>query len=286
MNILRVFPRRTKATPTDALAFVGEPPLPPFLPEAEEVHVSVTFTWDVEEGYRLQQAWEQCYPGRVRIGGPAFGDRGGDFVPGMYLREGYTITSRGCPNRCSYCLVPGREGEVRELYPISGGHIVQDNNLLACSELHWWRVLAMLAGQQKAARFTGGFEAERFTYERAFELYSNVRVDKIWLAYDSASRWDAVREAIRTGVYWFGNGRDAVARKVRCYVLAGHWDDTPERAVARCEQVLNAGALPFLMLWQPADRLIRYSADWRAVQRKYTRPAAMLTGRRELEAIG
>ena len=43
-TVLRVFPRRTKATPTDALAFIGNPPL--FWPEADAVHVSVALTWD------------------------------------------------------------------------------------------------------------------------------------------------------------------------------------------------------------------------------------------------
>lgn len=275
MTLIRVFPRRTKATPTDGLAFVGDPPFPEMLPKAEEVHVSVTFTWDVAEGERLKRAWEPHYPGRVRIGGPAMGDRGEEFVPGRYLREGYTITSRGCPNRCPFCLVPEREGEIREVYPIPAGHIIQDNNLLACSELHWWRVLAMLAGQRKAARFCGGFEPERFTYERAFELYNNVAVGEIWLAYDSPSRWEATREAILTGVHWFGNGRD-LARKIRCYVLAGYQDNTPAQAEARCQQVLDAGALPFLMLFQPANRFIEYGREWKLAQRKWTRPAAML----------
>ena len=42
--IARVFPRRTKATPDDALAFTGEPPLLE-LPEIDEVHISVAFTY-------------------------------------------------------------------------------------------------------------------------------------------------------------------------------------------------------------------------------------------------
>jgi len=45
-RILRVFPRRTKATPTDALARVGYPPTPACRIDADEVHISVTFTWD------------------------------------------------------------------------------------------------------------------------------------------------------------------------------------------------------------------------------------------------
>lgn len=48
MRIARVFPRRTNATPTDALAFVGDPPMLA-LPAVDEVHVSCTFTYDRAE---------------------------------------------------------------------------------------------------------------------------------------------------------------------------------------------------------------------------------------------
>ena len=35
---------------------------------------------------------------------------GTEFVPGRFLAKGVTITSRGCPRRCPFCFVPGREG--------------------------------------------------------------------------------------------------------------------------------------------------------------------------------
>jgi hypothetical protein len=40
-HIIRVFPRKTKATPDDALAYFGPPDQ---LAEGDEVHVFVTFT--------------------------------------------------------------------------------------------------------------------------------------------------------------------------------------------------------------------------------------------------
>lgn len=44
-RIARVFPRKTKATPDDALVFFDDPPLWD-MPEVDEVHISVTFTYD------------------------------------------------------------------------------------------------------------------------------------------------------------------------------------------------------------------------------------------------
>ena len=125
-RIIRVFPRRTNATPDDELVRVRE--TPSLFDEADEVHISVAFTWDMPYAEWLAAQWAPVAP--VKMGGPAFNEPGGDFVPGMYMKRGYVITSRGCPNRCWFCAVPKREGgQLREL-PVTDGWIVTDDNLL------------------------------------------------------------------------------------------------------------------------------------------------------------
>ena len=107
--IARVFPRKTKATPVDDYAFVGEPGL--FIPDdISEIHVSVTFTWDIPLAERLGRIWERYAP--VKIGGPAYGDKGETFIPGMYLKKGYVIPPcqsmlvRSVPKREANTAVP------------------------------------------------------------------------------------------------------------------------------------------------------------------------------------
>ena len=179
MNVARVFPRRTRATPTDDLAFVGDPPL--FLPHADEVHISCTFTWDRPEAQRLAQAWaEQDY--RVRLGGPAYGSAAGEFEPGMYVKQGMTITSRGCIRSCPFCFVPRREGRLM-LLPIRPGWDVLDNNLLACPRRHVEAVLGMLEDQPRAARFTGGIDARLCRPWFARRL-GRMRVQILYTAFD------------------------------------------------------------------------------------------------------
>ena len=97
-RIIRVFPRKTKATPDDALAYFGPPDQ---LAEADEVHVSVTFTYDMAFAEYLAEQWKHVAP--VKIGGVAYGNRGEEFVPGRYIKPGYIFTSRGCPRRCWFC---------------------------------------------------------------------------------------------------------------------------------------------------------------------------------------
>lgn len=144
-RIARVFPRKTNATPTDDLVFFGPPPVL-LLPEIDEVHVSVTFTYDRQKAEEIARQWEMVgVP--VKIGGPAYDDPAkGEFIPGMYLKEGYTITSRGCNNMCWFCMAPRREGKLREL-EIKPGWNVLDNNLLQCSETHIRAVFDMLSTQ-------------------------------------------------------------------------------------------------------------------------------------------
>ena len=155
--MIRVFARKTKWCPTDDLAFFDEPPL--FELPKMDVYVSVTFTWDIKEGHRLLDAWRRSkrFP-FVNIGGPAL-DRfpPGEFVPGRFIKEGVTITSRGCIRQCKWCFVPEREGKIRT-YPIQDGWIVQDNNLLACPFDHVVKVFKMLKRVNRAVTFSGGLD--------------------------------------------------------------------------------------------------------------------------------
>lgn len=261
--VLRVFPRRTNWTPRDALAFVGDPPL--LRPAATEVHVSVTFTWDLPEAERLVAAWSQYYP-NVKLGGPALADPGADFTPGLYIKPGVVITSRGCPKRCPWCFVSGREGAIREL-PIRDGWIVQDNNLLACSRGHIEAVFEMLKCQPLAAVFAGGFDVNLLRpWHR--DLLDSIRLGAAWVACDTV--------AALTGLHVAADILGGIPlRKCRCYVLIGFGGETLKAAEARLEAVLALGFLPFAQLYrdgmQPGQP---WPHDWRRLARRWSRPAA------------
>lgn len=259
--MIRVFPRRTKWTPTDELAFVGDPPL--FRPPPQPVAVSVTFLQDIREGERLARAWSHFYLD-VKIGGPAFGDPGGEFEPGRFLKPGVTITSRGCPFSCPWCFVPGRERTIRE-YTIRPGHIVQDNNLLACSRRHIEAVFEMLQQQHAAATFSGGLDV-RLLRSWHRNLFDSIRIRELWFACDSSKMLDHLRRA--AGILY-----GIPVRKRRCYVMIGHGEETLLEAERRLETVYELGFLPFCQLYRgPGER--KYDRDWKALNKKWSRPAA------------
>lgn len=262
--IARVFPRRTNMTPTDENAFVGEPPLG--CPQYDEVHISCCFTWDRDKSYYLAEQWRPY--GEVKVGGPALSKSGGDFVPGWYIKEGVTITSRGCPNKCRFCLVPQREGELRELR-IWPGSIVQDSNLLACSEKHINKVFEMLKSQRGIV-FAGGLEAKRITVEIADRL-SKLKVERLCLSYDMPTQktTETLQEAIQILREHFKR------RQLKCYVLIGYEDDTIAEAERRLLKAWDMGTLPFAMRYRlPSTRwgdsfLFRERA-WSVLTAKWT----------------
>lgn len=250
-------------TPKDSMAFVGDPPM--IRTDADEVHISVCFTWDILKADRLAKAWGQYYP-VVRVGGPAFGSDCNGFVPGFYVRQGVTFTSRGCNNSCPWCLVPEREGKLRPIGDFSIGNIIQDNNLLQCDREHIDRVFAMLRTRH-AIEFTGGLDSRLITDPVADGLRS-LRVRQLFLSCDTK---EALKPLRRAASKLSGFNRN----HLRCYVLIAYGGETISEAVDRLRDVWVAGFVPFAQLYQPKDRYIEYSKEWKDLARTWSRPAAM-----------
>lgn len=269
MKIARVFPTKTSMSPIDEDVYFDIPDL--FTPQYDEVHISVTFTWDIPKAERLAKEWRNY--GQVFTGGCAYGDRGDGFVSGFYLRKGVVITSRGCPNNCSFCFVPKREGKIREL-SIVEGNIIQDNNLLACSRGHLTKVFKMLK-TKKHIDFSGGFESSRVTNEVVEEL-RGLKIYQIWLAYDNPDVEKPLIQAINKLSKYFK--RD----KIRCYVLIGFEGDTLEKAENRLRRAWDIGTLPFAMRYRTSDpkwqgTYLFKERSWNLLTRQWTRPAIIKT---------
>lgn len=265
MKIIRVFPRKTNASPTDDLCFFGRPPK--FnRPMAQKVMVSCTFTWDMERAKFLRNEWAKYYD-NVQIGGPAFDDKGGEFIPGLFLKSGKVITSRGCIRNCKFCFVPKREGKLREL-KIHDGHDVYDNNLLACSRNHIENVFNMLKRQSKPAIFSGGLDI-RLLEDWHVNLLRSIKLSHFFVACDSDDIFPILEKARKLL-------DDFNMQQRRCYVLMGFENDTIEKANNRAKAVLDLGFYPFAMLFQSSIHR-KYNKEWKSVARFWLRPAIYKT---------
>lgn len=264
MNILRVFPKRTSYTPDDALAFVGMPPMRFMIPEHDEVHISCTFTWDMDEAEELAFQWEGVTDKPVKVGGVAYHSPVDNFVPGMYIKKNIIFTSRGCNNNCRWCGVRQIEGTLREL-PIYEGNVIQDNNFLQCSRQHKDKVFDMLRTQHGIC-FRGGLEPDLID-DHFISNIQSLRIAELWLACDTDGALPTFKKACKK-LTDAGYDRN----KIKCYSLIGH---NMEKEEARNREIYNAGAMPFSQLERDFSRhKTEYSKEWRDFERMWQRPAA------------
>jgi hypothetical protein len=267
MRVIRVFPRRTKATPSDPLAYFGPPDL---FAEADEVHISVTFTYDKPIAEELAQQWRHVAP--TKVGGVAYGDPGAEFIPGRYVKDGYIFTSRGCPRRCWFCSVWKRD-PVPRLLPIVDGWNILDDNLLACPESHVRAVFEMLNRQHRQIEFTGGLEALALADYQVDLLASLKPRPNCFFAYDPGDAFETLAHAARR---LLAAGFTRESHRLRCYVLIGFPKDTRIEAEKRLRDILELGFTPMAMLWKPetpSQERFTPGPEWRAFQRRWARPA-------------
>jgi len=268
LTIARVFPRKTNATPDDGLAFFAPPPR--YLPEIDEVHISVVFTYDMPKAEQLAEAWAKTGIS-VKMGGPAMNEPGGDFIPGRYLKKGYVITSRGCNNRCWFCSVPKREGYRLRQLPITEGFNVLDDNLLACSEEHIRAVFDMLKRQKEKPVFTGGLEAKLMKSWHV-DLIRESKAQRFYCAYDTPDDYEPL---VHAGKLLQQGGISRTSRKPNCYVLVGYHGDTFEAAEKRLRDTWAAGFAPYAMLYR--NEKGETNPEWRKFQRLWVRPQILFT---------
>lgn len=245
--------------------------------EADEVHVSVTFSEDVAIAERLAEQWKHVAP--IKVGGVAYGDDSLEFIPGRYIGPGYTITSRGCPRKCWFCGVWKKWPTVNPM-PIYPGWNVLDDNLLAAPRWHVEAVFGMLRQYDRKQRvtFTGGLEALSLQ-EYQVELLASLRPKPaMFWAYDPGDEFETLERAARL---MLEAGFTAASHRLRVYVMIGFPKDTFDLAEKRLMQMMGIGLTPMAMLWspdKPSQERYRPAPEWKAFQRRWARPAIIHSG--------
>ena len=218
----------------------------------DTLYLSVVFTWDLPKA-RLIAEHKPRGIRKVVAGGPAVNllpdylkdvadvQRETIFPALAFHNPMATFTTRGCPNKCSFCAVPKTEGDLIELESWEPRPIVSDNNLLAASWEHFVKVLALVQ-HFPFIDFNGGLDARLFDDAHAQAL---ARLNKVMLtfAFDHINQERDVVRAIETAKSW-GH------KNIRVYVLIGH-EDSPDDAFYRLELVRSLSALPFPQRFQP-----------------------------------
>jgi hypothetical protein len=172
------------------------------------------------------------------------------------------------------------EGALR-LLKIHPGWIIQDNNLLASSlpsllytetqaRRHFDDVFTMLREQKRRIYFNGGLD-KYFLRPWHVEYFDSISIGELWWACDRPEDLKALSRVKELLPH-------VPLRKMRCYTMIPYENETLSQAEQRIEKVFEMGFVPFSQLYQPPvgnQPSIVYSADWKALNRKWCRQAAM-----------
>ncbi|RNC62789.1 MAG: hypothetical protein AWM53_02008 [Candidatus Dichloromethanomonas elyunquensis] len=137
--------------------------------------------------------------------------------------------TRGCPNKCSWCFVPKKEGNIRPAQDIEeflrhDKAILADNNVLA----HDWGIkqIEKIIKLKVKVDFNQGLDA-RLINDSTAKLLSKVRwLNPIRLACDTEGQMKHVQKAVEL-LRWY----NATPARYSCYVLLkpGKIDDCLKR---------------------------------------------------------
>lgn len=225
--------------------------------QPDKIVVSTVFSWNAALFSGLE-AMHQC---PIEIGGSGY-----DLAKALpheveHIKPDYDLygidysmgfTSRGCPNRCPFCVVPEKEGRIRDHAPL--GEFVRDehrkvmlldNNFLASPA--WKRNLQDLIDRALKVNFNQGLDVRLLTEENAAMLaqvdYSNHNWNdkRLIFAFDSL----AISQKVIDGVTMLGDA-GIKPRHLMFYVLAGY-NTTFEEDYMRFHILKGMNVDPFIM---------------------------------------
>lgn len=160
------------------------------------------------------------------------------------------FTSRGCPRKCPWCIVPQKEGDIKPWASIyefwNRNHkkiILLDNNLLASPNTK--NVLSDIICAQVEVDFNQGLDIRLIDDEIA-SLLAKVRTKRLRFAFDHIGYENSVRQGIsilkRAGIK---------ARKLSFYVLVGFGND--DTAIERMKILKSYEVDVYPMIYKAND---------------------------------
>ena len=114
----------------------------------------------------------------------------------------------------------------------------------------------------------GGLEPDLIS-DHFISNITSLRIKELWLACDTDNALRDFKIAC-SKLAKAGFNRN----KIYCYALS--YGKDMETDEARCRQIWEAGAMPFMQLYRDfGDIKTTYSKEWNAFQRSWSRPAAI-----------
>lgn len=173
------------------------------------------------------------------------------------------FTTRGCPRRCGFCIVPKKEGELRV---VAGFHdiwtgrkelVLLDNNLTAAPIEHFEELCRESREHGVALDFSQGLDARLLTL-RHTKAIAGAKLSRknIHLAFDDIRYEEYVRRAIA-----LFSEAGIRPNRLMFYVLIG-WNSTPYEDFYRILLLDALGVDPFVMRYRRGDPYQNRLSRW------------------------
>jgi len=242
------------------------------------IYISTLFTFDASETIKTINYYaSHCNNASINVGGimatlmpetiksetgiaPHIGllKSVDDIAPDYGIAEGYAMndfsfvfTSRGCPNRCSFCAVKMLEPEPtintnwkKHIHPKKPRIMIHDNNITAAPMDHYQSVMFHLMRLGKEVTFDNGFDCRLFTEEHCKAL-AKINVGSVRFAFDTMAQDGLVQKSVALCLK-----HGISPSKIMVYVLYNYKDDL-EEASYRAREIACLGARPYAMEYMP-----------------------------------
>lgn len=178
------------------------------------------------------------------------------------------FTSRGCPNNCPFCIVPVKEGAIREhspieefLHPDHKKVILLDNNFLASPK--WKEKIQYLIDRKLKVNFNQGNDIRLINEENA-QLLSEVNFYNWKFSYKQLHfAWDfpQIEKKVEKGIHIL-NDAGIKSYRLMFYVLCG-FNTSFEQDMYRFKKLREWGVDPFIIIYNNKnDPLLHHFARW------------------------
>jgi hypothetical protein len=183
------------------------------------------------------------------------------------------FTSRGCPNKCDFCIVHPKEGDIKEIENFKkdikhSKVIVMDNNFLR-SPL-WKEKLWYFIDNRIKVCFNQGLDIRVIDDEKAAMLAMinyqslNFKARRLYFAFDNIKLEPIFREKISILLKYIKN-----PKHIMVYMLVGFKDSTFDDAMERFNIIRSYGCDPYVMLFHKNNKKLNHFARW-VNKRRYT----------------
>ena len=242
-------------------------PLMPCLPLADEIHLGGTGFAISDDGGK-ERYFKDKDPSLPHEAEHVYPDY--NLYPELTKDAAFGFLTRGCPNRCGFCVVSGKEGaktaQVADLSEFWRGQPnikLMDANLLASPNAE--SLLMSLAESKASLDITQGLDA-RFVNDSIARLLGKVKIKMIHFAFDlPRNEADIVR-----GLTLFKKYSTTTCRERKVYVLT-NYNTTHAEDWHRVKKAVELGFQPDVRIYRKGThpRFLTDLARWANLSRLY-----------------